>query len=60
MLFTISIIRDLLIHHGVQIGPEMMLNMIVLVLFGNIKNSINLSMVNNHLFINLSFNAIMN
>ena len=40
--------------HRVQVGPEMMLNMVVLVLFGNVKNSVNLSYGIDHLLINLS------
>ena len=43
-----------LVMQRVQVGPEMMLNMVVLVLFGNVKNSVNLSYVIDHLLINLS------
>jgi hypothetical protein len=58
MLFTIIIWWNLLIIHGIQVGSEMMLNMVVLVLFGNVENSIDLSFVVDHLFINLGSNAI--
>ena len=54
VVFTIMIWWHLLVIHRVQVGPEMMLNMVVLVLFGNIKNSVNLSYGIDHLLINLS------
>jgi hypothetical protein len=54
VVFAIMIWWHLLIIHRVQVGPEMMLNMVVLVLFGNVKNSVNLSYVIDHLLINLS------
>jgi len=60
MLFTIVIWWNLLIIHGIQVGSEMMLDVVVLVLFGNIKNSVNLSYVVDHIFINLCSNAICN
>ena len=53
MLSTILIWCSLVMHR-VQVGPEMMLNMVVLVLFGNVKNSVNLSYRIDHLLINLS------
>ena len=43
-----------LVMQRVQVGPEMMLNMVVLVLFGHVKNSVDLCCVNHHLLINLS------
>lgn len=60
MLLTIVIWWNLLIIHGIQVGSEMMLDVVVLVLFGNIKNSVNLCYVVDHAFINLSSNAICN